>query len=54
MAKAEVDAAKAAQAGAATQKIAVDTGNAVLEGERMKFELARDAMGLGERVGVAS
>ena len=51
MAKAEADSAKAAQAGAAAQKLQVETGNVVLEGERMKFDLAKDALATGIELG---
>jgi chaperonin GroES len=51
MAKAQADGARAAKDGAAAQKIQVETGNVVLDGERKKFDLARDALTTGMKLG---
>jgi hypothetical protein len=51
MAKAEADAARAAKDGAAAQRTQVQAGNDVLEGERMKFDLAKDALTTGMELG---
>jgi chaperonin GroES len=50
-AKAQADMARAAKDGATAQKTQVETGNTVLEGERLKFDLAKDALATGMELG---
>lgn len=50
-AEAQAKLAKAAKDGAQAGLIQVDTGNSILEGEKRKFELARDALTTGMELG---